>query len=76
VLEGETGIEYELSSMGNIVSGELESLLAVAQKMHEAVRKAGASRIYTTIKIDDRQDKPVTLHSKIDSLRRELGKRN
>lgn len=76
VLDGEPGIEYEFSSMGTIVSGEVDRLLSVAQKMHNAVRKAGARRIYTTIKIDDRQDKPLTLHSKVDSLRRELGKRN
>jgi uncharacterized protein (TIGR00106 family) len=74
-LEGEPGIEYEFSSMGTIVSGDIDRLLAVAQKMHSAVRKAGARRIYTTIKIDDRQDKTVTLHSKLDSLQRELGKK-
>ncbi len=75
VLEGEPDIEYELSSMGTIISGEVDRLLSIAQKMHDAVRKAGARRIYTTLKIDDRQDKPVTLHSKVDSLRQELSKK-
>jgi uncharacterized protein (TIGR00106 family) len=75
-LEGEPGIEYEMSSMGTIVSGDVDRLLAVAQKMHHAVGRAGAQRIYTIIKIDDRQDKTITLHSKLESLRRELGKAN
>jgi uncharacterized protein (TIGR00106 family) len=73
-LEGEPGIEYEMSSMGTVVCGDVDRLLAVAQKMHRAVQMAGARRIYTCIKIDDRQDKTVTLHSKLDSLRQQLGK--
>ncbi len=75
-LEGEKGIDYETTSMGTIVSGDVDRLLAIAQKMHQAVLKAGAKRLYTTIKIDDRTDKPITLRSKLDSLERELGERD
>jgi uncharacterized protein (TIGR00106 family) len=72
-LEGVSGIEYEMTSMGTIVYGDVDRLMTIAQKMHNAVKQSGARRIYTTIKIDDRQDKNVTLHSKLDSLRRQLG---
>jgi uncharacterized protein (TIGR00106 family) len=74
VLKQEPGIEYELTSMGTIVLGEVDHLLAVSQKMHQAVKDAGAPRIVTTIKIDDRLDKPITLTSKLESLKAKLRK--
>ncbi len=75
VLETEPEIEYELTSMGTIVQGRVDRLLEVAQKMHQAVLDAGAKRVSTTIKIDDRIDKEATLGSKLVSLRRELGEK-
>ena len=75
-MEGEPDIDYETTSMGTIISGDLDRLLDVARKMHQAVLKTGASRVYTTMKIDDRTDKPITMRSKLDSLRRELGERD
>ena len=74
-LEKEPGVEFEMTSMGTIISGEVERLLQVALKMHLAVREAGAQRIVTTVKIDDRRDKTVTMTSKVESLKEKLGKR-
>jgi len=75
VLEGEKGIKYELTSMGTIVEGDLEQLLALVQKMHEAVFAAGVMRVVTVAKIDDRRDKSTTMSGKMESLKRELGRR-
>jgi uncharacterized protein (TIGR00106 family) len=75
VLETEPEIDYELTSMGTIVQGRVDRLLEVAQKMHQAMLDAGAKRVSTTIKIDDRVDKEATLRSKLVSLRRELGEK-
>jgi len=75
VLEGEKGINYELTSMGTIVEGDLEQLLALVQKMHEAVFAAGVMRVVTVAKIDDRRDKSTTMSGKMESLKRELGRR-
>ena len=76
VLEGEPEIDYELTSMGTNVSGDLERLLDVARAMHKSVMDSGAQRVVTTIKIDDRKDKPVTLSSKLESVRRKMGERD
>jgi uncharacterized protein (TIGR00106 family) len=65
-------IDYELTSMGTIVQGPLNRLLEAAGKMHQALLDAGAQRVETTIRIDDRQDKEVTLRSKLDSLKKAL----
>jgi uncharacterized protein (TIGR00106 family) len=75
-LEGEPGVDYELTSMGTNVVGDLDRLLAVASKMHAAVMDAGVQRVLTSIKIDDRKDKPVTLSSKLEAVRKELGDRD
>lgn len=75
-LEGTPGVDYELTSMGTIVSGDLDNLLAAAQRMHQAVLDAGAQRVETIIRIDDRKDKPVTLNSKLESLKKALGDRD
>jgi uncharacterized protein (TIGR00106 family) len=75
-LESLPDLDYELTSMGTIVEGDVDQLLAAASKMHQAVVKAGAQRVETSIRIDDRRDKPITLTSKLMSLKRALGDRD
>ena len=72
VLKGEEGVDYELTSMGTIMEGDLERLLAVVAKMHQTVFDAGAMRVVTTVRIDDRRDKALSSSGKLESLRREL----
>ena len=72
VLRSEKDIKYELTAMGTIIEGDLEHLLTVVGKMHEAVFDAGATRVLTTIKIDDRRDKVSNMSSKIESVKRKL----
>ena len=73
VLEGEKDIKYELTAMGTIIEGDLEQVLTLVRKMHEAVFNAGIMRVVTTIKIDDRRDKTSSMSSKMESLKREVG---
>ena len=73
ILEGEKDIKYELTAMGTIIEGDLDRVLTLARKMHEAVFNAGITRVVTTIKIDDRRDKTSSMSSKMESLKRELG---
>jgi len=51
----EEGIKYELHPTGTIIEGDLDRILTVIRKMHEVPFKEGASRVITTIEIDDRQ---------------------
>ena len=74
VLQGEKDIKYELTPMGTIVEGDLERLLALVRKMHEAVFDTEVMRVVTVIKIDDRRDKATSMSGKMESLRRELGR--
>ena len=72
VLQDTPGIEYETNSMATIVRGSLEQLLSVAGQMHRAVLEAGAQRVSTTLRIDDRVDKEATMTSKLTSLKEKL----
>ncbi len=61
----EHGIPHTLTDMGTIVQGEIGELLALAQKLHEIPFKAGAQRVYTSIRIDDRRDQKTHLGDKV-----------
>ena len=62
------GISYQLTAMGTIIQGSLEQILELAQKMHEVPFAMGAKRVITTIKIDDRRDKSMTIDSKVKAV--------
>ncbi|MGQ9546615.1 MAG: MTH1187 family thiamine-binding protein [Dehalococcoidia bacterium] len=72
VLEREKDIRYEITAMGTIVEGDLHRILAVVKKMHEGTFGEGVARVLTTVKIDDRRDKPQGMKEKLDSLKKKL----
>ncbi len=73
VLQAEKDIKYELTAMGTIIEGEPERLLSLVGKMHQSVFAAGAMRVVTTVKIDERRDKASSIVSKVEAVKRELG---
>ena len=73
ILQGEKDIKYELTAMGTIIEGDLERLLALVSKMHRSAFDAGAMRVLTTVKIDERRDKTSSISGKVESVKRELG---
>ena len=73
ILRDEPGIKYELTAMNTIIEGDLDKLLALAQRMHRSAFDAGAVRVVTTIRIDERRDKPLTIEGKIRAVKEKLG---
>lgn len=71
-LRKEKKVVYELTPMGTILEGELDDVFRATRKMHEAVLAGGVRRVVTTIKIDDRRDKPLTMGGKVESVVRKL----
>ena len=61
-------ITYQLTAMGTIIQGPLERVLELVQKMHEVPFTMGAQRVSTTISIDDRRDKAITIESKVQAV--------
>jgi uncharacterized protein (TIGR00106 family) len=66
-----SSLEYQLTAMGTIISGDLDEILGVIRQMHESCFETGAKRVLTKITIDDRRDKVGTPEQKIRSV---LGK--
>ena len=65
----ENNIKFETNDMATVIETEdLETLFNVVEKAHKAVIESGAQRVITELKIDDRQDKNVTMGTKIKSL--------
>lgn len=73
VLE-EEDVEHELTSSGTIIEGELDEVLEIAKKMHESVFDDEVSRVVTTLEIDDRRDKELTIEEKKESVDEKLGR--
>jgi len=72
VLE-ESGLTYELHGMGTIVEGDPRELFDVFLRMHEVPFDAGALRVVTTVKVDDRRDKEASAKEKVGAVKRHLG---
>jgi len=71
-LRDEKNIKYELTSMGTIIEGDLGEILRVVRNMHEDAFGDEIMRVITTVKIDDRRDKTLTMRGKVESLLKEL----
>lgn len=70
----QSGLDYELHSMGTIVEGELGQVLALMQQCIETVVKA-SDRVTCTAKLDYRAGASGRLKSKVASVEEKLGKK-
>ena len=71
VLEKE-GMKYEISPMGTLIEAEISDVFRVAGRMHKSAFGMGITRVVTTVTIDDRRDKSVTMKSKVSSVKKRL----
>nr|WP_048192732.1 MTH1187 family thiamine-binding protein [Methanobacterium sp. SMA-27] len=66
-------IKYELTGMGTLIeSDNLDKIFVAINAAHEAVFNAGAERVATSIKIDERRDVNKTIKDKITSVTQKL----
>lgn len=71
----ESGLSHQLTPMGTVIEGDLDDILAVIRSMHEVPFQAGAQRVSTLIKIDDRRDREGhSMAGKIRSVEEKLSK--
>lgn len=66
------GLKHQVTAMCTLVEGELEEVLEAVKEMHEAVLRAGARRVITTLKVDDRRDRPLSLEGKVEAVEKRL----
>jgi uncharacterized protein (TIGR00106 family) len=71
ILRG-TSLNHQLTAMGTIIEGDLDEILAVVRRMHEHPFTQGAERVSTSLRIDDRRDKPASIAGKMRSVEEKL----
>ncbi len=68
----ESGLKYELSAMTTIVEGDVDSILTLMKKVHESCFDEGAVRVLTSLSVDERRDKELTIEGKKAAVREKL----
>jgi uncharacterized protein (TIGR00106 family) len=68
VLEEHPQVRFQLNPMGTVLEGAREDVIAAVEAMNEAIFAAGARRVGTTLKIDERRDKDATMEHKVESV--------
>jgi len=71
-LENQKDVVYRLTPMGTIIEGDLDRVLSTVRLMHESGFDEEVQRVLTTVIIDDRRDKTVTMESKVSSVQSKL----
>ncbi|MBW2231434.1 MAG: MTH1187 family thiamine-binding protein [Deltaproteobacteria bacterium] len=65
-------VQVRLDSMFTTLEGELHEVMALIGRMQEAVFEAGAERVSTVIKIDDRRDRAARMQDKVRAVEERL----
>jgi uncharacterized protein (TIGR00106 family) len=54
--------------MGTILEGSFDQVLEAVRQVHEVPFTLGALRVVTTLKIDERRDRKLTISGKLESV--------
>ena len=68
VVRDQERIRYRLDPMFTTLEGDVGEIFALVQRMQEAIFAAGARRVSTVIKIDDRRDRSVRMEEKVRAV--------
>jgi uncharacterized protein (TIGR00106 family) len=70
-----SGLDYRVGPMGTVVEGDWDQIMRLAKQCHIAVLQS-CSRVMTTVRIDDRKDKPGAgrIVQKVQSLETAAGR--
>lgn len=74
-VRSQSRVRWRLDPMFTTLEGDLADIHALVQAMQEAVFAAGATRVSTVLKIDDRRDRKVAMQEKVDAVEALLGSR-
>lgn len=59
------GVRYKLGPTCTAFEADLDTALKIAKAAHRAVIDSGATRVITTLKLDERLDTPRTMEERI-----------
>lgn len=72
VVQGQTRVRWKLDSMFTTLEGDADEIFALVRRMQEAVFAAGAVRVSTVLKMDDRRDQDVRMEDKVRAVEERL----
>jgi uncharacterized protein (TIGR00106 family) len=73
VARAQDRVAVELGAMFTTLEGDLGEVLELVQRMQEAVFAAGAERVSTVVKIDERRDRTARAQEKVAAVEALLG---
>jgi uncharacterized protein (TIGR00106 family) len=68
-------LKHRVNPLSTSVEGELDRVLELVRRMHEAPFAEGAYRVSTSLRIDDRRDSSVSMEHPMDAVREKAGLR-
>jgi uncharacterized protein (TIGR00106 family) len=68
-------VRWRLDPMFTTLEGELADIFALVQAMQQAVFDAGAARVSTVLKIDERRDRAARMEDKLQAVEAQLEER-
>ncbi len=74
VVRDQDRVRYRLDPMFTTLEGDLADIYELVARMQEAVFAAGAERVGTVIKLDDRRDRDVRMQDKVRAVEEKLGR--
>jgi len=73
VVRDQDRVRWRLDPMFTTLEGDVDEILALIRRMQDAVFAAGAVRVGTVIKMDERRDRDVRMEEKVQAVERRLG---
>jgi len=74
VVQGQDRVRWQLGAMFTTLEGDADEILALVRRMQEAVFAAGAVRVSTVLKMDDRRDRDARMEDKVRAVEARLEK--
>jgi len=70
-LKNVKGLDFEVTPMGTILAAKnLDTIFEAVRQAHEAIIATGVKRVESTLRIDDRRDKPSTMDDKVKAVKK------
>jgi len=68
-----SGLKFQLTPTSTVIeANSLQEAMETIMNAHEALFRAGAERVITDIKIDDRRDEPRKMEDKVEKVKKLL----
>ncbi len=69
----DSGLKHQLTPMGTVLQGDGEKVMATIMACHSRVLEM-SERVVTSIKVDDRRDRPADMERKVRSVEEKVRK--